>query len=536
MSTVHTPLPSTPSVPACHPPVRSAELTLALAFVLAAGGPLLAQSAGDPPKPAASPAPAAASKANPQPQRVSRYVLIDRDFQTRPVRTLMGIQGPADRPLLRIADADGVPADLPLADAAALVPTHWWTDDAVLVSPFAVQIIKTARVGAAAADGFGPPDRPAGEAPVTSGPPPRLRAQLDPARSLLVLADGSRFAGVWFAPGPTPEALLWSGPEQQVATVPLDAVAAYYRLSTDFASTAPDATPGGSDSLTLLNGDRLEGFIAAIEPAGGAEPQKVEGKANDNASEQPAAPVAAAQPVSAAGKVVIETRSGEGARSKTSVLVDRVRRMTVGSTPKPLPPVAVWTADGSVIAGDAAADAAGLAIPGSTGVLIRSPLLPSRPISIPVTDLIALTTGAVRVQPLASLQRSGADVIVGSPLAPLGASDVVITGPAQADFVLPADLGPGVFGATVILPEDARVWGDCTVKVELLGPRPADTVTLASVSVDGSSPVARFTARLPAAGGSGARTLRLVVADGPAGRGPVQDVVVLRRAMIIADR
>lgn len=529
MSNVHTPLPSTPSVPACHPCVRSAERTLALALVLAAGGPLLAQPAGAPPKPAAPPAPAAAGTPTPQPQRVSRYVLIDRDFQTRPVRTLMGIQGPADRPLLRIADADGVPADLPLADTAALVPTHWWTDDAVLVSPFAVQVVKTPRVGAAAADGFGPPDRPAGEAPVPSGPPPRLRAQLDPARSLLVLADGSRFAGVWFAPGPTPEALLWSGPEQQVATVPLDAVAAYYRLSTDFASTAPDATPGGSDSLTLLNGDRLEGFIAAIEPAAAAEPAKPDAKPD----EQPAgAATAPAQPVSAAGKVVIETRSGEGARSKTSVLVDRVRRMTVGSTPKPLPPVAVWTADGSVIAGDAA----GLAIPGPTGVLIRSPLLPSRPISIPVTDLIALTTGAVRVQPLASLQRSGVDVVVGSPLAPLGASDVVITGPARADFVLPADLGPGVFGATVILPEDSRVWGDCTVKVELLGQRPADTVTLASVSVDGSSPVARFTARLPAAGGSGARTLRLVVADGPAGRGPVQDVVVLRRAMIIADR
>ncbi|MBL8990370.1 MAG: hypothetical protein JNJ48_02185 [Phycisphaerae bacterium] len=348
------------------------------------------------------------------------------------------------------------------------------------------------------------------------GPVPRRaispRVGLDAAErgqrsGALELTDGSRIVGALLPRPIEGELVAWVHPTLGRITLPLESVR---RLALDAESARwqePMGLPeirGSKDAMLLTNGDKLEGFVAAVQASGAA----------GDAAEQPHVRIE----VDGQGRLIpIE-------RVREVRLVNPARAARTG--------VRAWVGEGSVISAAAAES------PDGKSVSLRIEREPGKPgeWSLELDSLRALSLDAGRLAGLGSLTIEAQEPWAGrrwSPPArlwdadeadnpaPLGAPDVLLPGPMTVRWTLP-DRAARV-GGWLLLPEGSREWGDCVVVIRF-GEREAFRQR-----VNGQKPTARFDLSVPA----GASSLSVTVEPGE--YGPIQDAIVLRRVLIASN-
>jgi hypothetical protein len=114
----------------------------------------------------------------------------------------------------------------------------------------------------------------------------------------------------------------------------------------------------------------------------------------------------------------------------------------------------------------------------------------------------------------------------------LGAADIELPGPMSAEWMLPP--GASHVSIRLELPESARVFGDCVVRVEVVG----DEASGVEHRLSSASPSAMVRLALGAATGpvpSAEGVRRLVVRVEAGERGGIQDRVVIRRGLVLVD-
>lgn len=328
-----------------------------------------------------------------------------------------------------------------------------------------------------------------------------------PARAISFIerADGQRITGA-LIPGRTPPAdsLLWGHLGLGVLTLPLDTIRRI-QLQGGIPLALPRADESG-DTVLLINGDRLDGFVDSI-----------------------------------ADEVTIST--SEAPRAIPS---DRVQEIILANTQtlEPLRNPIVWISDGSVLAcRSITSNRSGEVVltptigvqdtsePGTEARLIASETLTMR-----LDDLRALIVDPALIAPLSSLP-----IAAQSPAnnrrwarpaqaieprwAPARLADVELPGPMSVEWELPP--AASRFAADVELPRQMWTWGDCEVSIFIISAQGESELWRRRINAD--SPRARVSAPLPPS----ARRLRIVLHAGEFGA--VQDKVILRRGVVLLD-
>jgi len=324
----------------------------------------------------------------------------------------------------------------------------------------------------------------------------RLEVQPDEPRidesapGTLVLTDGQRLPGRLADAHAAEGRLRWEHPLFGTLDVDLERVRAVA-----FASPWTDRPSPIDDTVTLVNGDRVQGFVERIGP-----------------------------------EIVIESVG-----SRTVIATARAASIELANPPATLDGPVVWLSDGSVLALSAItvaitgrAELASADVSGSAGPVA----------SVSAAQIAAIAFDAGLLVPLASIApveshagtaRLPPPSVERTPDAPLGAGDLAFPGPIDAEWPLPR--GASRLAATVELPPASWVWGDCEVVVTVSAPGvPAREIT--RVRVNGERPTARLDARLPGSDRAD-RTLRIAIDPGEFG--PIQDRPVLRRALLLID-
>ncbi len=310
------------------------------------------------------------------------------------------------------------------------------------------------------------------------------------APGTLVLTDGQRLAGR-LADAPAADGRLrWEHPLFGTLDVDLERVRAVA-----FEAPWTDRPSPVDDTITLVNGDRVQGFVEHIGP-----------------------------------EIVVDAGG-----SRSAIAASRVASVELANPRAPLGGPVVWLSDGSVLALSAItvaitgrAELASADVAGSAGPVA----------SVSAAQIAAIAFDAGAFVPLASVAPVDAHAgaarlpppsVERTPDAPLGAGDLAFPGPIEAEWTLPR--GASRLAATIELPPASWVWGDCEVVVAVAAPgMPARELT--RVRVNGERPVARLDARLPGPDRSD-RTLRIAI--DPGAFGPIQDRPVLRRALLLID-
>ncbi len=382
--------------------------------------------------------------------RSSAMIMLDEHLSGEPVELL-----DLDRSTLTVRDRDGRTLRRELREVIAMLPS-WWHPD--------------------------PIDR---RHPMRPIPPAAPSASL---QGVLELVDGQRVPGRPVT-GATPDddSVLWTHSVFGPIQLSLETV----RTMT-LAPDQPAPASSGTDDLVLLkNGDRLAGFVEALQP-----------------------------------EVVVSGNTGTVSLPVDTVAA--VRLLNEQSSPEGM---MLWTDDRSVIAVRSAEydeDSERL------GVLLRAST-DSEQRYIERSRLVGLSFDAGRVIALSSLPiarqtpigRSwGPPIEIGDRSgAPFGAADVRLNGPTEATWELPR--GAVRLAGWAALRPEALLWGDCIVTIEALDPRGRPIATSAS-RLNGESPLAPFNLAIEA--GSDI-TLRLRVDPGE--HGPIQDWVTIHRAIVL---
>ncbi|MCL4742594.1 MAG: hypothetical protein KJZ54_10370 [Phycisphaerales bacterium] len=310
------------------------------------------------------------------------------------------------------------------------------------------------------------------------------------APGTLALTDGQRLPGR-LADAPAADGRLrWEHPLFGTLDVDLERVRAVA-----FEAPWTDRPSPVDDTITLVNGDRVQGFVERIGP-----------------------------------EIVVESGG-----SRSVIAASRAAKVELANPHTPLDGPAVWLSDGSVLALSAItvsitgrAELASADVSGSAGPVA----------SISAAQITAIAFDAGSFVPLASIApveshpgvaRVPPPSVERIPDAPLGAGDLVFPGPIDAEWPLPR--GASRLAATIELPPASWVWGDCEVVITVVAPgMPARELT--RVRVNGERPAARLDARLPGPDRAD-RTLRIAIDPGEFG--PIQDRPVLRRALLLID-
>jgi hypothetical protein len=302
----------------------------------------------------------------------------------------------------------------------------------------------------------------------------------------LRLADGQRFPG---------QALSGSRPEDGVLVwvqsswlgrmeVPLDRIE-----SVTFTGGASLPAAGDADTLQLANGDRLEGFVTAL-----GDP------------------------------ITVEVVNGDGSGPKTIDLpLDRVvsvRMVTPAQEPSGR---RLWLVDGTVV------DVEDVML-GDDGLfrLEGMPLVADEQARRVEVDAVAgVQFDARGLIPFAAITPSSVEgpptrYVVPAPtvldeFAPLGLGRVEFRGPVSVQYQLPP--GAAYLSAEAALPAGSRSWGDCELVIR------EDDRQIFSARLNHDRPTAVIGVPL-----EGAR-LTVQVTEGSGG--PVQDQVVLLRALVL---
>ncbi|GIK18485.1 MAG: hypothetical protein AMXMBFR77_00610 [Phycisphaerales bacterium] len=311
------------------------------------------------------------------------------------------------------------------------------------------------------------------------------------APGMLVLTDGQRLPGR-LAEAPAADGRVrWEHALFGTLDVDLERVRAV-ALASPWTARPPPI----DDTITLTNGDRVQGFVERIGP-----------------------------------EIVLDSGG-----SHAVIPIARAGMVELANPPASLDGPAVWLADGSVLALSSItvsitgrAELASDDVSGSAGPVA----------SISASQIAAIAFDAGSLVPLASIppveSHAGAARVPPPSVeriadAPLGAGDLVFPGPIDTQWPLPR--GSSRLAATVELPPASWVWGDCEVVVSVTAPGiPEREIT--RIRVNGERPIARLDALLPSPARTD-RTLRITIDPGEFG--PIQDRPVLRRALLLIDR
>jgi hypothetical protein len=304
----------------------------------------------------------------------------------------------------------------------------------------------------------------------------------------LRLADGQRFPG---------QALSGSRPQDGVLVwvqsswlgrmeVPLDRIE-----SVTFVGGASVPAPGDADTLQLANGDRLEGFVTAL-----GDP------------------------------ITVEVLNGDGSGPKTIELpLDRVVSVRMVTPAQEPSGNRLWLIEGTVV------DVQDVIL-GDDGLfrLEGMPLVvDEQALRIEVGAVAGVQFDAQGLIPFAVITPSRVEgpptrYVVPAPtvldeFAPLGLGRVEFRGPVSVQYLLPA--GSAYLSAEAALPIWARSWGDCELIIR------EDDRQIFSARLNGDQPTAVIGVPL-----DGSR-LTVEVTEGSGG--PVQDRVVLLRALVLVE-
>lgn len=305
------------------------------------------------------------------------------------------------------------------------------------------------------------------------------------SKGMLALADGQRFPGEPAEPSAAKndsEVFTWNHPWLGRMEVPIKLI-----QSVTLASGAQPPAPGASDSVVLNNGDRYDGFVTALGNA-----------------------------------VSIEIDQG-GNRTSIDIPLDRVASVSLITPKQQSKGKRIWFGEGTVL------DVQSITV-GDDGVVRLGgvTLAPGTQVTrMGLNEIAAILFDGKSMLPLATIAPSRIEgpatrYIVPKPRvmdtsAPLDLSRIELRGPVVARYALPA--GVVRLAAEAVLPEGRRDWGDCEVVIR------SDDSELFRTRINGASPKASINVPL------GGRELTIEVTQGA--HGPIQDTVVLTRAMLL---
>lgn len=324
----------------------------------------------------------------------------------------------------------------------------------------------------------------------------------DPARagtSLVELVDGTRLFGSLEPPtegDQSGESAIAHATSIGDVRFDLDHLS---RLVFDATAESTPFAPGDADVVELANGDRMEGLVASLWP------------------------------------LVVEDAAD--ASKKTELTPDRVRQIVMSNKRRESGLSRVWLRDGSVVNVSSFVKSDGGELAGEARVDGNDCVLRLR---AGADRVLALVMSGTKLVPLSEIPVSayrpgtgrrwapGPSVVGGSSGAlggTLGGAlggDIELSGPLTAEWELPK--GAARFSAGVELSAGARTLGSCTLIVEWRGQE------IARVVLSGATPTGEIIAGLDGGGG------RLAVKIESGERGPVQNTVVLRQAMVMEER
>lgn len=300
-------------------------------------------------------------------------------------------------------------------------------------------------------------------------------------RSILRLTDGRRLTGSLSAQEELPETLRWQHPLLGAVDVPLEQID---RLVLQRATVGPasvDVLPSAlrNDVVLLRNGDRLEGFVAAL---GRDAVIEIEGR-------EVVVPMESVQQVALANPR--ETWSG------------------------PM----VWLRDGSVLAATEVRFEDGHfvlindSIPGTEADAADA----GQSVAVRSEHVSAVSFDTGRLVPLARLIDTPSPASVGGTF---GATTIGLSGGVSIPVRLSA--GARRLSLTAELPLRSRAWGRCTLVLR------TDGEARARFALSAADPVIDFDLDI-----TNARTLELVLEPGEFGR--VQTDIEIRDALIAVD-
>ncbi len=307
-------------------------------------------------------------------------------------------------------------------------------------------------------------------------------ARFDAGDRVIELVDGQRWVGAP-APDGSPDHLAWKIDRIGVLPAALDQVRRARFLPQAALPVLNEHE--AEERIILANGDALSGLLVSV----GAE-------------------------------VVFEV---SGSAEPTRLPLRQVASLALANPAQRYAGMMLWLADGSVVKVQTCRWTPGaLEFTTSTGGLSAR---------VEADMLRGMTFAAERLMPLAGLtpevSRESAHLRVVEPprlIDPrraVGLADLELRGPIEARYDLPH--GATRFTATAVVPRSAAQWADLQLTI-LVDDR---------VVFDGAMDGAGQSRREIALTLRGASTLTIRLAEG--GRGPVQDVIVLQRPMLLFD-
>lgn len=311
-----------------------------------------------------------------------------------------------------------------------------------------------------------------------------------PGGGLLRLADGQRFPGEALSGGrPADDVLVWIHPLMGRMEVPLDRIESV--MFAESAALPAMKSARAADVLLLANGDELEGFVTAL-----GDP------------------------------ITIEVSNGAPAGDRQTIEIPLSRAAAVRMITPPRKPTGwrLWLISGTVV------DVARIVLSEDGFVqLVGLPFLTEQqPKQVPLSALAAVLFDPEALSPFGALaptrvQGPPTRYVVPPPralddFAPLGLSRVEFRGPVTVRYDLVS--GPMYFLAEARLSRMARSWGDCELVIrddeqEVFRARLNAEHSIASIGI--------------ALHGS---QLTIEITEGS--NGPIQDHVVLHRAMLLS--
>ncbi|MCI0362335.1 MAG: hypothetical protein L0Y44_16150 [Phycisphaerales bacterium] len=306
------------------------------------------------------------------------------------------------------------------------------------------------------------------------------------ARGLLMLATGERVPGEAIsANAQSADSLAWNHREFGRMDVPIKLIETVL-----FAPGIDPPQAGQYDVVLLANGDRQDGIV-----------------------------------VSLGDPVALDVQRGKQ-RQVIHIPLARIAAVTMVTPAQPPSGRRVWFEDGTVI------DVQSIAV-GEDGLvrLAGSSLLAgTQPTRVTLADVAAILLDPNAMVPLASLAPTRVEgpptrytlprPAALDPSAPLGLSDLDYRGPIVARYALPA--GADRFTAIAELPYQGQTWGDCELVVR------SNDDEVFRTRLNEAQPAA--TINVPLTG----RELTIEITEGA--NGPIQDQVILRRAMVLKSR
>lgn len=314
-------------------------------------------------------------------------------------------------------------------------------------------------------------------------------AGFDHASGLLRLTDGQVFPGL---PGASvgetsaEETLSWGSDALGALQIPIEDVRQVVLRAG--VVRAAGASKGAADTVLLVNGDRVEGFIASVGDAWAVERE---------------------------GRV-------------TTIEASRIAGGWFSNPPEASSGTWVWLTDGTAMSVHS------IRVDEEGKAQVAPDLTPEGALQIGADQVRGVSFATQRLQPLARMEfatvpgggggggggRLGTPVRVGDPAsAALFAADIEFPSPMRTSWTMPPNASRLI--ASAQMPPASRVWGDCELVLSRGG------VELLRERMTGSSGVLEINLDL----GSGDGPLEITVEPGP--DGPILDRVFLRRAMVI---